>query len=93
MEFKNLLVEEIGNHIAVLTINRPQALNALNSEVISEMTIAIDKIELAKKYRALIIKGAGEKAFVAGADNKEISELSPGQAESFSAKGPRLFRS
>lgn len=96
MEFKNLILEEqiIENHgaIAILSIHRPEALNALNSELLSELTLAIDKIEMAKKFRALIIKGSGEKAFVAGADIKEIAALSPEQAEAFAAKGQRVFR-
>lgn len=73
-------------HIGVLTINRPSALNALNSSVLSELSQQLAVLG-GSDIRCLIITGAGEKAFVAGADIEEMKELSPGQAASFSDVG------
>ena len=64
------------NHVAVLTIDRPKALNALNSEVLGELEAAIDALDLSD-VRALIITGSGEKSFVAGADIGEMSTPIP----------------
>ena len=80
-----LLYEEVG-HIGVLTINRPEAYNALNGAVIAELTAALDDIA-AKTIRCLIITGAGEKSFVAGADISEMKDMNTEQAEVFSAAG------
>ena len=77
--------------IAVLTINRPKALNALNSKVLDELDKTLDGIDTSK-ILALIITGAGEKSFVAGADIGEMSTLSKKQCEQFSKKGNDVFR-
>ena len=79
--------EEDGQ-ISVLTINRPKALNALNSQVLDELDKTLDSIDTSK-IRALIITGAGEKSFVAGA---EMSTLTKKQGEEFSKKGNDVFR-
>lgn len=71
MEFINY---EVEGAVAVLTINSPKALNALNSAVLDEINEAIDAIDL-DTVRALILTGAGEKSFVAGADIGEMSTL------------------
>ena len=71
--FKNLIYEK-SDSIAVLTINRPEKLNALNNETISEMISFLDQVEKDSDLRALIITGSGEKAFVAGADINELDE-------------------
>ena len=76
---------------AVLTINRPKALNALNSQVLDELDKTLDGIDI-NKIRALIITGAGEKSFVAGADIAEMSTLTKKQGEEFSKKGNDVFR-
>lgn len=78
-------------HVAVLTIDRPKALNALNSEVLSELEAAIDALDL-NEVRALIITGSGEKSFVAGADIGEMSTLSKAEGEAFGKKGNDVFR-
>ena len=75
----------------VLTINRPKALNALNSQVLEELDRTLDDIDT-NKIRALIITGAGEKSFVAGADISEMSALTKEQAQKFSKKGNDVFR-
>ena len=77
--------------IAVLTIDRERALNALNSEVLGELDAAIDAIDL-DAVRCLIITGAGQKPFVAGADLGEMSTLSKAEGEAFGKKGNDVFR-
>ena len=90
MEFKNLLIETI-NGITTLTINRPQVLNALNSEVVQELECALYELDLNTDIKAVILTGAGEKAFVAGADIKEMSEISAFEAHNFARRGQRLM--
>jgi enoyl-CoA hydratase len=90
MEFKNLLIET-SEGIATLTINRPQVLNALNSEVVQELECALYELDLDASVKAVVMTGAGEKAFVAGADIKEMSELSAFEAHDFARKGQRLM--
>ena len=74
-----------------MTINRPKALNALNSEVLEQLNKTLDIIDTSK-IRVLIITGAGEKSFVAGADISEMSTLSKKFGEEFSKKGNDVFR-
>lgn len=88
MEFINY---EVDSAVAVLTINRPKALNALNSAVLDELNAALDAIDL-NEVRALIITGAGEKSFVAGADIGEMSTLTKAEGEAFGKKGNDVFR-
>ena len=76
MEFKNLLVE-IEDGIAVVTINRPKALNALNTETLSELDACFAEIEANPDVKVLILTGSGQKSFVAGAD---ISEMVNGRS-------------
>jgi len=82
---KYLLYEEKG-HVGLLTINRPEALNALNSEVIAELSAKLEEIA-ASRTRCVILTGAGEKSFVAGADIAEMKDMDPAQAEAFSVAG------
>ena len=82
--------EEEGQ-ISILTINRPKALNALNSQILDELDKTLDSIDTSK-IRALILTGAGEKSFVAGADISEMSTLSKKLGEEFSKKGNDVFR-
>jgi len=77
--------------IGILTINRPKALNALNSQVLDQLDKTLDSIDT-NKIRALIITGAGQKSFVAGADILEMSTLTKAQGEAFSKKGNDVFR-
>lgn len=88
MEFINY---EVDSAVAVLTINRSKALNALNSAVLDELNAALDAIDL-NEVRALIITGAGEKSFVAGADIGEMSTLTKAEGEAFGKKGNDVFR-
>lgn len=85
-----ILYEQKDNY-AILTINREKALNALNSQVLEEIDTAIDAIDL-DTVRCLIITGAGQKSFVAGADIGEMSGLTKAEGEAFGKKGNAVFR-
>ena len=82
---------EEETEIAILTINRPKALNALNSQVLEELDKVLESIDT-EKIRVLIITGAGQKSFVAGADIAEMSTLTKAQGAEFSKKGNDVFR-
>ena len=90
LETQFIKYEEDGM-TALLTINRPKALNALNSQVLDELDKTLDSIDT-NKIRALIITGAGEKSFVAGADIGEMSSLTKKEGEAFGKKGNDVFR-
>lgn len=92
MSFNNILFEVDSDGIALITINRPEKLNALNRDVLKELEQAITRIETDSAIRALIVTGAGEKSFVAGADIQELSAVSPIEAEGLSRRGQKLFR-
>jgi len=91
MNYKNILFE-IKNNIAVVTVNRPDKLNALNGETINELGDVFSSIKNNKEIFLVIITGAGEKAFVAGADIAELNKLDVLSAKEFSEKGNRVFR-
>ena len=82
---------EIRDNIAVLTINRPEKLNALNLATLNEMDRALTEIEQNDRIRGVMITGSGEKAFAAGADIKEIAELSRETALNFARQGQAVF--
>lgn len=77
--------------IGVVTIDRPKALNALNAQVLEELEKTFDAIDL-EKTRVVVLTGAGEKSFVAGADIAEMSTLSKAEGEAFGKKGNQVFR-
>ena len=83
---------EKKEHIAVATINRPKALNALNSEVLSDLDELVDIVTADQDIYALIITGSGEKAFVAGADIGEMSTLTKEGGTAFGKHGNDVFR-
>ena len=85
-----ILYEQKGSY-AIITINREKALNALNSTVLEELDQTLDMVNL-EEVRALILTGAGEKSFVAGADIGEMSTLTKAQGEAFGKKGNDVFR-
>ena len=87
----NVLLEK-KDHIAVATIHRPEALNALNSQVLKDLNELVDLIEADSSIYALVLTGAGEKAFVAGADIGEMSTLTREEGEAFGRKGNDTFR-
>ncbi len=77
--------------IGVLTIQRPEALNALNTQVLKELDSQLNQLNETQDIRALIITGSGEKAFVAGADIKEIDTLDTKTASDFAGFGQSVF--
>lgn len=82
---------EQDGFVGVITINRPQALNALNSQVLEDLEETFKAVDL-DTTRALILTGAGEKSFVAGADIGEMSSLTKAEGEAFGKKGNDIFR-
>ena len=90
MEFNNILVE-ISNNISYITINRPNQLNALNTETINELSSAIIYSEKNHAVRCIILTGRGEKAFVAGADIKEFADFNTEQGENLARNGQEIL--
>lgn len=91
MELKNIIFEKEAK-IALVTINRPKALNALNSETLQELDYIIDKIGEDQEILAVVITGAGEKAFVAGADISEMKGFTGIEGRKFGILGNKVFR-
>lgn len=91
MSWQNLLLEQTEPGIYLLTLNRPQALNALNAATLDELVLAIAQISADPRARALLVTGAGDKAFVAGADISEMQSLTADQARVFSEKGMQVM--
>lgn len=90
MSWSNLLFKKEGN-IGILSINRPDALNALNSIVLDELNEAMDVINNDEDVHLIILTGEG-RAFVAGADIGEMKNMNPIEARAFAEKGLSLFR-
>lgn len=90
MNYKNLIIE-LTDETAVVKINRPEKLNALSIETIDEFKTAFNEIEKLEKVKCVIITGAGEKAFAAGADITELSRLNLVQGKAFAEKGQEVF--
>jgi len=89
MPFENLVVHDEGG-VRWLTVNRPTKLNALNASVIAELGQAMADVTAEASVRAVVLTGAGEKAFVAGADIAEFVGMSAGQAQALSRRGQSL---
>lgn len=90
MDFKNLILKKEGN-VGILSINRPDALNALNSQLLDELDKAVEMISLDDEIYVLILTGEG-RAFVAGADISEMKDLNSNEARLFAEKGMSVFR-
>lgn len=90
MEYQNLILEVDGS-VAVVTINRPKVLNALDGPTVSELGRVMADIESQHHVRAVILTGAGDKAFVAGADIAFMRGLSPLEAKEFARYGHAVF--
>lgn len=92
MAYENLLFE-VRDGVAIVTVNRPKALNALNSRTIAELDQAFAAVaaQAPREVRALVLTGAGEKAFVAGADISEMNGLTPAEGRAFAEAGQRTF--
>ena len=85
------VLNEIKDHVAVITLNRPEALNALSTAVLTDLNKTLDEIEKAKDVYAVIITGAGDKSFVAGADIAEMKDKDKAQAAEYGAFGNKVF--
>ena len=91
MGYRNLLSEDRGA-IRTITINRPDKLNALNGETIGELALAFEQARHDDAIRVVVLAGAGEKAFVAGADISELATLSPIEARARARAGQAMMR-
>ncbi len=91
MSFELLGVERDAA-VAVVTLNRPKALNALNRQLLAELSAAVAQIGAADDVRVLVLTGSGERAFAAGADISELASLDPEGARRFAEAGQALFR-
>ncbi len=91
MNFETLEFKREGS-VGVLTINRPKALNALNAGVIKDLKNFLTQVKSENGLRAVVITGGGDKAFVAGADIKEMESISAKDAEQFSHNGQIVFQ-
>src|SRR6266481_3558121 len=92
MSYQHLLFDVDAGGIALVTVNRPDKLNALSAAVIGELHDAFSRIARDAGIRAAILTGAGEKAFVAGADINELAVLTPVEARDYAARGQRTLR-
>ena len=87
----DFILYEVEGAVGTITINRPKALNALNSQVLDELNETLDAVDL-DTVRCLVLTGAGDKSFVAGADIAEMSSLTKAEGEAFGKKGNDVFR-
>jgi len=90
MSYENIIYR-IEAGIATITFNRPKALNALNAALLAELSDALDKVAADEDIRVLLLTGAGEKAFVAGADIGELATFNTLQAKHFSKSGQTVI--
>ncbi len=90
MSYKNLLIDK-KNSTAVITINRPEKLNALNHETMDELKSIFTELKNDDSVSAVILTGSGEKAFVAGADISELNKLDMISGKAFAEKGQAVF--
>lgn len=90
MNYENILFE-VCDRIGILTFNRPKALNALNSATLDEVADVVGRAGRDDGIRVLVLTGAGEKAFIAGADITEFRTMNPLQARLFAEKGQEIF--
>jgi enoyl-CoA hydratase len=86
MVYENLLFE-VREGIGFITLNRPKALNALNTALLTELGLLLDEIAVNEEVKAVIITGSGEKAFAAGADISEMQPMTAMEGRKFSANG------
>jgi enoyl-CoA hydratase len=92
MPYSQILFQVEDGGIALVTVNRPEKLNALSAALIAELGDAFGRVAADARVRAVVLTGAGEKAFVAGADIGEVAALSPYDARAFALRGQAVFR-
>lgn len=90
MSYQNIVLEK-EEKLAIITINRPNSLNALNAQTISELSSVLDNLAAENEIRAVIITGSGEKSFVAGADIKEFADFGTSAAEDLARQGQKTL--
>jgi len=90
MAYENILLE-INDSIATITLNRPKVLNALNQALLIELGTAVDEIAANDSVRVVLLTGAGEKAFAAGADIQELAQVSAIEGQQLAERGQHLF--
>lgn len=90
MVFKNIKIEK-KESIATIKINRPQVLNALNKDTITELSKAVEELDADKNIKVVILTGEGDKAFIAGADIKQMVDMTPLDAKKFSELGHNML--
>jgi enoyl-CoA hydratase len=93
MSYETILLDQAEPGIWLLTVNRPKALNALSPQVLYEISVAVAEVTAQEGTRALLITGAGDKAFVAGADITAMSSMTPIEGREFALKGHATLRS
>src|SRR2546427_6210735 len=91
MEYQTLLFE-IKDGVALITINRPDKLNALNDQVMAELADVAERLATGDDIRGAILTGAGPKAFVAGADIGDLAQQGPFDGKARALRGPALLR-
>ncbi|MEZ5537121.1 MAG: enoyl-CoA hydratase-related protein [Thiolinea sp.] len=92
MSFETVIFEEIEAGIFQLTLNRPQQLNALNATMLDEINAVVAELETTPQARVLLVTGAGDKAFAAGADISGMADKNMVEGQQFGRKGQRVFR-
>ncbi len=90
MNYEHILID-VSDGIAVVTLSRPKVLNALNSALLGELDLALDALAIDDTVRAVILTGAGEKAFAAGADIQELAGLSGVEGQALALRGQKIF--
>ena len=90
MSYENIILS-VENNIALITFNRPKALNALNSDLLDELADALARVKNNEDIKVLVLTGAGDKAFVAGADITELATFNPLEARLFGQKGQHVI--
>jgi enoyl-CoA hydratase len=92
MSYQHILFDREASGVALITVNRPDKLNALSAAVIADLDQAAGEIKSDPAIRAAIITGEGTKAFVAGADINELAALTPAEARAYALRGQQVFR-
>jgi enoyl-CoA hydratase len=88
--YENILVE-LREPVAILTLNRPKVLNALNAATLKELSAALEDLVANSAVRAILLTGSGEKAFAAGADIQELARVGAIEGHTLALRGQRLF--
>jgi enoyl-CoA hydratase len=91
MEFKNLRLDK-RSPLAVVTVDRPKVLNALNAETLTELSEIFEELAADPEIRVILLAGAGGRAFVAGADIRELAALTPEEGRAYSLRGQGILR-